>query len=57
MYKRQGYVARAVELSPMTATHLGLPGRHDEYDDFSPAGWAAQASLRRETLALSLIHI
>lgn len=47
----EGYVARAVELSPMTATHLGLPGRHDEYDDFSPAGWAAQASLRRETLA------
>lgn len=47
----EAYVARAIELSPIDATHLGLPGRHDEYDDFSPDGWAAASELRRETLA------
>jgi len=47
----ENFVATSVELSPLDATHLGLPGRHDDYDDFSPAGWEALSRLRRETLA------
>ncbi|WP_246297643.1 DUF885 domain-containing protein [Janibacter cremeus] len=40
-----------VELSPIAATYLGLPGRDEDLDDFSPAGFAAVSRLRRETLA------
>ena len=47
----EAYVEATVDLSPIDATHLGLPGRHDEYDDFSPAGWDAVSRLRQETLA------
>ena len=45
------YLAAMVELSPIQATYLGLPGREDELDDFSPAGHAAHSDLRRATLA------
>lgn len=39
-----------VRFSPIVGTELGLPGRDDDLDDFSPAGWAAKAAIRRETL-------
>ncbi len=45
------YFDAMVELSPIQATYLGLPGREDELDDFSPAGHAAHSDLRRATLA------
>ena len=41
----------AVALSPIEATYLGVPGRDDELDDFSPAGYAAGSRLRETTLA------
>ena len=40
-----------VALSPIEATYLGVPGRDDELDDLSPAGFEAQSRLRRATLA------
>ena len=45
------YFTERVELSPMEATYLGVPGRDDELDDLSPAGFAAQSELRRRALA------
>ncbi len=44
------YLQRAVELSPIGATYLGVPERQDELDDFSPEGLARDAGLVRETL-------
>ncbi len=44
------YVETLVDLSPMTATVLGVPGRDHELDDFSPAGLAAQAAAARAAL-------
>jgi uncharacterized protein (DUF885 family) len=44
------YLDALVELSPITATYLGIPGRDDELDDFSPSGYAAQSALRIHTL-------
>ncbi|MCA1783005.1 MAG: DUF885 domain-containing protein [Intrasporangiaceae bacterium] len=41
----------SVALSPIEATYLGIHGREDELDDFSPAGIAEHATLRRRTLA------
>ncbi len=40
-----------LDLSPLSATACGLPGRHDEIDDLSPAGHEALARLRTATLA------
>ncbi|HET8602104.1 MAG TPA: DUF885 domain-containing protein [Segeticoccus sp.] len=40
-----------VALSPLTATYLGIPGHDEDIDDFSPAGFARQSELRRQTLA------
>ena len=45
------YFDAMVELSPIQATYLGVPGREDELDDLSPAGHAAHSDLRRATLA------
>ena len=45
------YFDAAVALSPISATYLGMPGHEEELDDFSPAGNAAAAELRRDTLA------
>jgi uncharacterized protein (DUF885 family) len=39
-----------IELSPLTATYLGIPGHDEDLDDFSPAGLAEQSALRRRTL-------
>lgn len=44
------YLARFVELSPITATYLGITGHDEELDDFSPAGHEAHAALRADTL-------
>jgi len=45
------YVADLVALDPLLATSLGLPDGADEFPDLSPAGSAADAELRRRTLA------
>jgi len=45
------YLDALVRLSPITATYLGMDGRDDDLDDFSPAGYAAQSALRSQTLA------
>jgi uncharacterized protein (DUF885 family) len=39
-----------VELSPITATELGIAGHDEDLDDFSPAGHAAIADLRGRIL-------
>ena len=44
------YLDVLVELSPITATELGVAGRDEDLDDFSPAGHSAQSDLRRRTL-------
>jgi uncharacterized protein (DUF885 family) len=45
-----GYLDALVELSPITATYLGMAGRDDDLDDFSPSGYAAHSALRTQTL-------
>ncbi|MDR1807372.1 MAG: DUF885 domain-containing protein [Propionibacteriaceae bacterium] len=45
------FLDRLVELQPMTATEIGVPGHDGELDDLSPAGVEAVADLRRSTLA------
>ncbi|WP_127129861.1 DUF885 domain-containing protein [Georgenia sp. SYP-B2076] len=45
------YVARSVELDPLAATELGLPGFDHLLPDLSPAGIEARAALERSTLA------
>ena len=45
------YLAKEVELSPISATYLGIAGHDERLDDFSPAGHEAHATLRAETLA------
>ncbi|GAA1250843.1 DUF885 domain-containing protein [Janibacter melonis] len=47
----EDYLDASVELSPLEATYLGVPGREDALDDLSPAGLAAHSELRRRTLA------
>jgi uncharacterized protein (DUF885 family) len=44
------YLDALVELSPITATQLGIAGRDEDLDDFSPTGYAAFSDLRRATL-------
>ncbi len=44
------YLDALVELSPITATELGIAGHDEDLDDFSPAGHAAASDLRRKTL-------
>jgi uncharacterized protein (DUF885 family) len=45
------FLAKFVELSPITATYLGITGHDEELDDFSPSGHEAHAELRTDTLA------
>src|SRR6185369_3166680 len=45
------YVDQAAALDPYGATMDGIAGHDDEATDYSPAGNAARASLRRRTLA------
>jgi uncharacterized protein (DUF885 family) len=44
------YLDGLVELSPITATELGIAGHDEDLDDLSPAGHAALSNLRGETL-------
>ncbi len=44
------YLDQLVELSPITATELGIAGHDDDLDDFSPSGHEAMAALNRKTL-------
>jgi uncharacterized protein (DUF885 family) len=44
------YLDALVGLSPITATYLGMAGRDEDLDDFSPSGLAAQSVLRTRTL-------
>lgn len=44
------YVDKVVELSPITATQLGIPGHDHEMTDYSPDGAQASAELDRRTL-------
>ena len=37
----EAHLDAEVELSPLTATYLGLPGHESEIDDLSPDGLAA----------------
>jgi uncharacterized protein (DUF885 family) len=46
-----GYLDALVELSPIAATYLGIPGHDEELDDFSPSGYTAHSELRKRTLA------
>jgi len=49
------YLDALVELSPITATAMGIAGHDEDLDDFSPAGHAAIADLGGKTLdALAL---
>ena len=45
-----GYLDALVELSPITATYLGIAGHDEDLDDFSPSGNAARSDLRAKTL-------
>ena len=45
------YVERVAELSPFSATYMGVPGHDHEMDDFSPEGSEAEAVLNRATLS------
>ncbi|HEY0533177.1 MAG TPA: DUF885 domain-containing protein [Actinoplanes sp.] len=44
------YVDEWAQLSPLGATYTGIAGHDDRTDDFSPAGFEAQAELTRRTL-------
>ena len=45
------YVQRVAELSPLSATYMGVPGHDHEMDDFSPEASEAEAALNRATLS------
>ncbi|NBU15787.1 MAG: DUF885 domain-containing protein, partial [Actinobacteria bacterium] len=45
------YIDKVAELSPCSATYLGIAGHDHEMTDFSPAGHASRAELDRSTLA------
>ena len=45
------YVNKVAELSPLTATYLGISGQDDEMTDFSPESAEASAELDRSTLS------
>lgn len=45
------HLEATVELSPMNATYMGVPGRHDEIDDLSLDGLRAHRDLSAATLA------
>ncbi len=45
------YVERVAELSPFSATYMGVPGHDHEMNDFSPEASEAEAELDRSTLS------
>jgi len=44
------YISEVAELSPITATSLGVSGHEDELDDFSLAGWEIKTQHLKRTL-------
>jgi len=49
------YLDALVELSPITATYLGIAGHDEDLDNFSPSALTAQSTLRTKTLG-ALAH-
>jgi uncharacterized protein (DUF885 family) len=47
----EDYLDEFLALSPTSATYLGIPGHDDEYPDYSPEGFEAQAELAGRTVA------
>jgi uncharacterized protein (DUF885 family) len=47
----EAFLDRLVQLSPLLATEIGVPGHDADLDDLSPAGLEARADLARATLA------
>ena len=45
------YVEKVAEMSPFSATYMGVPGHDHEMDDFSPEAAEAEAERERSTLA------
>ena len=45
------YVERVAEMSPFSATYMGVPGHDHQMNDFSPEASEAEAQLDRDTLA------
>ena len=45
------YLDEYVQLVPTAATFMGIAGYDDQYPDYSPAGFEAQAELTRRTVA------
>ena len=45
------YVERVAEMSPISATYMGVSGHDHEMNDFSPEASEAEAQLDRDTLA------
>ena len=45
------YVERVAEMSPISATYMGVPGHDHEMNDFSPEASEAEAQLDRDALA------
>ena len=44
------YVEKVAEMSPFSATYMGVPGHDHEMNDFSPEAAAAEAERDRSTL-------
>jgi uncharacterized protein (DUF885 family) len=51
------FVDELVALMPTLATHLGIPGLDDRWDDVSPGGHAARADLAARTRAGLAAHL
>ncbi|TAL42778.1 MAG: DUF885 domain-containing protein [Salinibacterium sp.] len=47
----EGWVTTLADLDPSIATWIGIPGRHDEYEDYSPAGQARFDDAAKKVLA------
>ena len=45
------YVEKVAEMSPLSATYMGVPGHDHRMNDFSPEASDAEAELDRHTLA------
>ena len=45
------YVEKVAEMSPFSATYMGVPGHDHEMNDFSPEAAEAEAERDRATLA------
>ena len=48
------YVEKVAEMSPLSATYMGVPGHDHRMNDFSPEASDAEAELDRATLSPNL---